>query len=215
MSVTPTGNVLSVYLFPAATLPNVNRVLVAAGPVTRTLGGDVNTIHVRYQSSADSATVATFALTSVTTAGASALHGAMEAYADLSSAGPLTAGAAQAIGANVLARYQRASYAAPFTIRPGELLTPGGAPVDLGLDHCGTIVRPVIAHWGAGGEIVPDPAIFMTGNYAYDQDADTGTVTPFQSLFTSVGGILGELQTVLGWRAQQEAALGPAAGPPG
>src|SRR5258708_6371692 len=90
VSVTPTGNVLSVYLFPAATLPNVNRVLVAAGPVTRTLGGDVNTIHVRYQSSADTATAATFALTSVTTAGAPALHGAREAHAGLASARPLT-----------------------------------------------------------------------------------------------------------------------------
>jgi len=207
VSVTPTGNVLSVYLFPAATLPNVNRVLVAAGPVTRTLGGDVNTIHVRYQSSADSATVATFALTSVTTAGASALHGAMEAYADLSSAGPLTAGQAQAIGANVLARYQRASFAGPLTVRYGELLTPGGGPVDLGLDHCGTIVRLILASFGAGGEVVPDPAVFMVGGYQWDEDGQVATVTPFQSLFTSVGGILGELQTVLGWRAQQEAAL--------
>src|SRR5258708_2023310 len=207
VSVPPPGTVLSVSLSPAATLPNVNRVLVAAGPVTRTLGGDVNTIHVRYQSSADTAVAATFALTSVTTAGAAALHGAMEAYADLSSAGTLTAGAAQAIGANVLARYQRASFAGPLTVRPGELLTPGGGPVDLGLDHCGTIVRLILASFGAGGEVVPDPAVFMTGGYQWDEDGQVATVTPFQSLFTSVGGILGELQTVLGWRAQQEAAL--------
>src|SRR5258708_1653891 len=133
VSVTPAGNVLSVYLFPAAVLANVTRVLVASGPVTRTLGGDVNTIWVRYQSSADSAAAATFALTSSTTAGASALHGAMEAYLDLSSAGPLTAGAAQAQGAAILARYQRASYAGPFTIPPGPLLNPRGAPVHLGL----------------------------------------------------------------------------------
>src|SRR5258708_35279913 len=47
----------------------------------------------------------------------------------------------------------------------------------------------------------------MTGGYQWDEDGQVATVTPFQSLFTSVGGILGELQTVLGWRAQQEAAL--------
>src|SRR5258708_4031075 len=116
---------------------------------------------------------------------------------------------AQAIGANVLARYQRASFAGPLTVRPGELLTPGGGPVDLGLDHCGTIVRLILASFGAGGEMVPDPAVFMTGGYQWDEDGQVATVTPFQSLFTSVGGILGELQTVLGWRAQAEALPDP------
>src|SRR5258707_3107437 len=131
----------------------------------------------------------------------------MEAYAELSSAGPLTAGKAQDIGASVLARIQRASFAGLLTVRPGELLTPGGGPVDLGLDHCGTIVRLILASFGAGGEVVPDPAVFMVGGYQWDEDGQVATVTPFQSLFTSVGGILGELQTVLGLRAQQGAAL--------
>src|SRR5258708_1400963 len=98
VNVTPAGNVLSVYLFPAATLANVNRVLVASGPVARTLGGDVNTVWVRYQSSADSAVTATFALTSSTTAGAAALHGAMGGYLDPSSAGPPSPGHARGPG---------------------------------------------------------------------------------------------------------------------
>src|SRR5260221_5755237 len=89
VSVTPTGNVLSVYLFPAATLPNVNRVLVAAGPVTRTLGGDVNTIHVRYQSSADSAGTAPLPLPAGAPPRASALRRALEAYAGPSALRPL------------------------------------------------------------------------------------------------------------------------------
>jgi hypothetical protein len=207
VSVTPAGNTLSVYLFPAATLANVNRVLVAPGPVARTLGGDVNTIWVRYQSSADSAATATYALTSVTTAGAAALHGTMEDYLDLSSAGPLTAGQAQAKAAAVLARYQRASWAGPFTVRPGQLLNPGGAPVDPGLDHCGTIVRLVLTSFGYGGELVPDPAVFMVGAYEWNDETQTAQVTPFQSLRLSVSGLMGELQAVLGWRAQQEAAL--------
>src|SRR5260221_9738743 len=91
VSVTPTGNVLSVYLFPAATLPNVNRVLVAAGPVTRTLGGAVNTIHHHYQSSADTAVAGTLALTSVPNPGGAALHRAKEAGPDPSVAGPRVA----------------------------------------------------------------------------------------------------------------------------
>src|SRR5215469_13403588 len=103
VSVAPAGNTLSVYLFPAATAANATRVLTASGPVARTLGGDVNTIYVRYQSSGDSVTAATYALTSVTTAGAAALHGTQEAYLDLSSAGPLTAVQAQAKATSVLA----------------------------------------------------------------------------------------------------------------
>jgi hypothetical protein len=207
VSVTPAGNILSVYLFPAATAANANRILVAGAPVARTLGGDVNTVYVRYQSSGDAAAAAAFALTSVTTAGAAALHGTMEEYLDLSSAGPLSAAGAQAEATAVLARYQRASWAGPFTIRPGGLLNTGGCPVDLGLDHCGTIVRLVLTSFGYGGELVPDPAVFMTGAYEWNDETQTAQVTPFQSLRLSVSGLTGELQTVLGWRAQQEAAL--------
>ena len=206
VNVTPTGNVLSVYLFPAATLASVTRVLVASSPPARTLGGDINTIYVRYQNSPDSAVTATFALTSSTTAGASALHGVQEAYTDLSSAGPLSAGAAQAIGASVLARYQRASYTGPFVIRYGELLTPGGAACDLGIDHCGTICKVILAGGGYGGEVVPGPAVFMVGTYSWDQDAQQAQVTPFQSLRMSVANMLSETATVLGWQAQLEAA---------
>jgi len=207
VNVTPAGNILSVYAFPAATTANANRILVAPGPVARTLGGDVNTIYVRYQSSADSAATAAFALTSVTTAGAAAQHGVLEEYLDLSSAGPLTAAAAQAEATAVLARYQRASWAGPFTVRPGQLLNIGGAPADLGLDHCGTIVRLVLTSFGYGGELVPDPAVFMVGTYEWNDETQTAQVTPFQSLDLSLSGLMGELSTVLGWRAQQEAAL--------
>src|SRR5260221_7980068 len=81
VSVTPAGNVLSVYLFPAATLPNVNRVLVAAGPVTRTLGGDVNTIHRRHQSSADTSVGATVSPDAGDTPGGAGAAGARGAVA--------------------------------------------------------------------------------------------------------------------------------------
>lgn len=198
VNVTPYGNNLSVYLFPAATLANVNRILVLATPPARTLGGDVNTVWIRYQSSADSAAVATFALTSVTNATATALHGPMEAFEDVSSAGVMTAGQAQALAQSALNRYQRASYAGPFTVAPGELLNPGGVPVDLGLDHCGTIVKAVLASGGYGGEVVPAPAVFMTGSHAWDEDAQTAQVTPFQSLSLSVSGLLGAALTRAG-----------------
>src|SRR6185437_14095481 len=196
VNVTPGGNVLSVYLFPAATVANADLILVASGPVARTLGGDVNKIYVRYQSSADTATTQTFALTSVTTAGASALHGVMEDYIDLSSVGQQTAGQAQAQATAVLARYQRASYAGPFVIRQGELLTNGGYPVDLGTDQCGSICKVVLTSFGYGGEVVPDPAVFMIGGYEWDDEALTATVTPFQSLRTSLSGLEAAAQLV-------------------
>ena len=218
------GGSLSVYLFPAATLANANAVLVASSPPARTLGGDVNTIWVRYQSSADAATVATFGLTSVTTPGAAALHGVQESFVDLSSAGVMTAGQAQGFANGWLARYQRASYAAGFTVRYGELLTPGGAAADLGLDHCGAIVKVILAGGGYGGEVVPGPAVFMIGDYQWDQDAQTATVVPFQSLNQGITGLEGAGQALLGgqlgyWRgdrggtAAQEKAPAPKAVP--
>jgi hypothetical protein len=210
VSVLPAGGgSLSVYAFPAATVANANRVLVASGPVPRTLGGDVNEIFLRYQSSADGASVATYGTTSVTTAGAQALHGNLEAYEDLSSAGTLTAGAAQALGASVLARYQRASFAGPFTIRQGELLNPGGVPADLGQDHCGTICKVILADYGYGGEIVPDPAVFMVGAYAYDDMAGQAQVTPFQSLNLSVGNMLAAKLAPLAFQEQWRQAHPP------
>lgn len=202
------GGILSVYAFPAATLASANRVLVASGPVARTLGGDVNEVWLRYQSSADGAATAVYGTTSVTTAGAQALHGNLEAYADLSSAGVMTAGQAQALGAAALARYQRASFAGPLTIRWGELLTPGGAPCDLGIDHCGTICKVILADYGYGGEIVPDPAVFMVGGYEWDEDAQQAQVSPFQSLNLSVASLLSASLTRIGgatgqWRGGQ------------
>ena len=51
----------------------------------------------------------------------------------------MSAGAAQAVGNNVLAIYQRASFAGPFTVSRGQLLNAGGAPVDPGADQAGTV----------------------------------------------------------------------------
>jgi hypothetical protein len=201
------ANTLSVYAFPAAVLANVNRVIVATSPPPRTLGGDINSLFLRYQNSADTAVTATFLTTQVTTPASITLHGEVGAFDDLSSAGTQTAGQAQAVGTSILNRYQRASYAGGFTIRYGQLLTPGGAPVDPGIDHCGTICKVILAGWGYGGEVVPDPAVFMTGHYEWDEHAQTALVTPFQSLRLSVSGLAGEVNTVLGWQAQQEAAL--------
>ena len=70
-----------------------------------------------------------------TNAASQAVHGVMEAYEDLSSAGVIDSGTAQAAGQSVLAAYQRATYAGPFTIRQGQLLTMGGTPIDIGAER--------------------------------------------------------------------------------
>jgi hypothetical protein len=191
------NNILSVYSFPATTLANVTRILVSAQPVARTLGGDYNRLYLRYQKTADTSAAATYGTTVVDTPASVAQHQSLEAYEDLSSSGVETLGTIQAAGNNVLARYQRASFAGPFTVRYGELLTTGGYPVDLGTDQCGQIVKLVLADYGYGGEVVPDPVIFMVGAYEYDDMAQTAAVTPFQALDTSMSSMLSVLATTL------------------
>lgn len=189
-------NTLSVYALPACTPANVTCVLSSGLPVPRTLGGDVNSLWLRYQTVPDKAgAAATYSTVNVTTAASIALHQPMEAFEDISSSGVQTLAAAQAAGNNVLNRYQRASFGGPFTVRYGELLNPGGFPVDLGTDQCGQMARLVLADYGYGGEVVPDPVIFMIGAYAYDDMAQTASVTPFQSLDLSMANMLAALAT--------------------
>ncbi len=186
----PTGNVLSV--FPLPTSP-VSRLLLVRQPAPRTLGGDINVIWLRYQSAADNATsgaAATFALTSATSAASIAQHGRREAYLDLSSAGTLADSTAVLVGALVLLRYQRASFAGPFAAGPGDLMTTGGQEMDLGMNHAGQVAQLILTDYGYGGEVVPGPVTFLIGGYEYDDAAQTGTVTPFQFLDTSFSGLL-------------------------
>ena len=192
------GNSLSVYAFPQLpTVAQANRILVAANPVSRTLGGDINAIYGRYQTSPDTLTAATFALTSVTQPASITAHGRVESYDDLSSSGQQTLAAIQAALQAVLNRYQRVSFAGPFTVHYGEFLNNGGAPVDLGTDQCGTIARLVLTDFGYGGEVVADPVVFMVGSYSWDDQGQVATIAPFQSLDLSMAGLLSELALTL------------------
>lgn len=190
------GNNLSV--FPLPTVPN--RLLACSTPVPRTLGGDINAIYIRYQSAADNATTgaaATFATTYVSNAASVAAHGTMEAYVDLSSAGTLTLAAAQGVGNSVLGRYQRASFAGPFTVAPGQLMNLGGQPVDLGCEQAGTVCQLILTDYGYGGEVTQGPVTFLVGGYAYDDQAQTAQVIPFQSVSQSLSSLLSLQSTVL------------------
>lgn len=189
-------------VFPLPVTPN--RLLVVTDPVSRTLGGDINTIFIRYQvTDASSAggganQQATYATTSVQNAASVAAHGVIETYVDLSSAGVMTAGAAQAVGNQVLAVYQRASFAGPFTGSYGQLLNTGGQPIDPGMDQAGTVVKLILTDFGYGGEVTPAmPITFLVGGYTWDDFAQKFQVTAYQNLDQSLSGLLSMETTVL------------------
>lgn len=189
------GADLSVFPLPTT----VNRLLVITTPVARTLGGDINTIFLRYQTAAPAGTTsATYAVTSVSNQASVAAHGVTEAYIDLSSASVTTAAQAQAVGNFVLSVYQRASYAGPLTASYGQLLNAGGTPIDPGTDQAGTVIRPLLTDFGYGDEDTPQlPVTFITGAYEWDDFAQVATITPFQSLNTSLSGLLSMESTIL------------------
>ena len=180
------GGVLSVYPLPT----EVTRLLVCTTPVTRTIAADVNVLNLRYQTSADTATAATYALTQASLPESIAVHGVMENYADLSAAGTLTTAVAQSIGAYVLSRYNRANFAGPFTVSAGQYLTTGGTPVDLGCEQAGEVCQLMLTDFGYGGEVTAAPVTFIVGAYSYDDVAQTATVTPFQSVADTISGLL-------------------------
>ena len=194
------GDDLSV--FPLPTVPN--RLLVSTTPVPRTLGGDINTIFLRYEVSADTtdgsgnSIPAVFGITSVQNTQSVTAHGVMETFIDLSDVGPMTQAAAQAVGNLVLAIYQRASFAGSFTARYGQLTNLGGVPVDPGTDQAGTMVKLILTDFGFGGEVTPQfPVTFIVGSYAWDDLEQAATIGPYQLVDQSLTGLLGLANTLL------------------
>lgn len=182
----PSGNYLQVFAPPATP----DRLLLARGPVARSVGGDVNRLHIRYQSSRDASAPAVYSVTSAEDTASISAHGPMEHPMDLSSAGGMSSGGAQGIGNAVLGRYKRASFAQSFGLHQGDLMTMGGTPVDLGCEQAATVCKLILTDFGYGGEITPVPVSFLTGRYEYDEDTQTAAVTPFQSITTDFAGLL-------------------------
>jgi len=191
------GDDLSV--FPLPTVPN--RLLVSTTPVARTLGGDINTIFVRYQATGDSTSTSTAATYSTVTAVNSqsvTAHGTLETYIDLSDAGTLTSAAAQAVGTAALTAYQSASFAGPFTVSYGQLLNMGGQAVDIGTDQAGGMAKLVLTDFAYGGSVTPNnPVTFVIGSYQYDDFKQVATVTPLVSVDSSLSGLLSMANSAL------------------
>jgi hypothetical protein len=185
-------------VFPLPTVPN--RLLVSTTPVARTLGGDVNTIFVRFLVTADNSTtgaVAAYNVVEVQNLASVAAHGTLEQYFDLSDAGVLTLTQAQAVAENVLSVYVRASFAGPFQASYGQLLTTGGQAVDPGTDQAGTMVRMILSDYAQGGEVTPAPITWIVGAYSWDDFQQVATITPYQDLDQSLSGLLSMTGTVM------------------
>ena len=174
--------------------------LVNTSPVARTITADYNTLILYYQLTPDktatsttAATAATYATTFVDVPGSVVKHGRMEYYLDISNAGAMSSSAAQAIGLNVLTKYIRANFSGSFSVMPGQLLNPGGVPVDLGLNWNGAVVTVQGVNAAQGGEVGLAPLTFIIGQYAYDDDTQTATVTPYQNALTDLDSVVAAL----------------------
>lgn len=185
------GNRLTVFTPPTA----VTHLLITTLPAARTLLGYFTEMWLRYQSAADntvSGAAAVMSTTSVTNAAQAAKHGQMEIYADLSAAGTLTAGAAQAVGTAAMAQYQSTSFADPFDVAPGQLRTLGGTALDLGVGMPTPMVcQLLVANNSYGGEVAPTPPLtFLAGGYTFTDDTGGAQLTPYQYAATDLAGIL-------------------------
>jgi hypothetical protein len=179
-------------------LPNL--FLVNTSPVARTIVADYNTIILYYQvkpdttaTSTKTATAAVYSTVFVDNAASVAAHGRMEYYLDVSNAGAMTAAAAQQIGLNVLSKYIRANFSNAFTVMPGQLLNPGGYPVDLGLNWAGLMCSIQGVNAAQGGEVGLTPVGFIIGQYEYNDETQTATVTPYQNAKTDIQSVIAAL----------------------
>lgn len=174
--------------------------LVNTSPVARTIQADYNTIIIRYQATPDitatstkKAQAATFNTIFVDQPGSVALHGRMEYFLDITNAGSMTQDSAAQIGKNVLSKYIRANFAGSFPVMPGQLLNTGGVPVDLGLNWAGAVCTLQVKNEAFGGEVGNAPITFMIGQYEYDDDTQTATVTPYQNAKTDIASVIASL----------------------
>lgn len=174
--------------------------IINTNPVGRTITADINTVIVYYQITADTtatsttaAVAATFGTTFADIPASVALHGRLEYYLDVSSAGVMTQPQAAQVAQNVLSKYIRANFAGTFTVQPGQLLNVGGYPVDLGCNWGGYLASVQVQNAPAGGEIGFAPITFQIGEYEFNDDTQTATITPYQNARTDMASVIAQL----------------------
>ena len=163
--------------------------LINTSPSTRTTNGVYNTLVCRYQATPDipgttanpNGSLATFNELIVDQPSAVAAQGRLEYYLDMTSANVMTTAQVQQIAQNVLNRYMKLAYSNTYTVTPGQLMNNGGVAVDLALDWSGRMCTVLVSNAPVGGDVNWGPLTFFIGDYAYDDDSQTGTVTPYQN----------------------------------
>lgn len=174
--------------------------LVNTSPVGRTLTADYNTVVVYYEVTADTtatstvtAKAATYSTTFADLPQSVQRHGRLEYFLDVSSAGVMTQPQAAAIATNVLSKYVRANFSGSFSVMPGQLLNVGGFPVDLGCNWGGYMCSLQVESFAYGGEVGFGPITFQIGEYAFDDESQTASVTPYQNARTDISSVIAQL----------------------
>lgn len=183
------GNLLSTGLIP--TTPN--RLIYVNDPMSRTVTNNYNRLFIKFVLSDDSNGNAVNGYTVATNPASAAKSGWSETTVDITAAGVMSATSAANVGVTLLANYQRATFTQPVTVRYGQLRTMGGTKIDLGTEQAGTVCRAIGMDNGNGGETIQAPVSFWTGAYQYDQDTNTGLVTPGNSFRSDISSLLGVL----------------------
>lgn len=169
------------------------RLLMATVAPGRTITADVNTIFLKYTVSSKQGGATVYGLTSVQNTDLAAKHGVVEDYFDITGNGVLSTGAAQAIGSDLLGRYQRAPFSTAFTVSYGQYTNMGGTAVDLGCESAGEVARVMVTDSPFGGEVTMGPIQFMIGQCEFDHDADQLALTPYLSYRTDLQSVLARI----------------------
>ena len=168
----------------------VTRLLFAPDPPGRTVSGHYDRLFVNYKTSVG----ADHPPHAVEDSRQIARYGALEAYGDYTAASPMTVNwpgnRAFAWGTGVLGKYRATSYTSQFAVVPGQVLTLGGAPVDLGTERAGEVYKVIGATQGWGGDDYERQIVFTGGGYSWDEFAEAAAITPYQTANTDLSSIM-------------------------
>jgi hypothetical protein len=181
-------------VFPLPPISKPTRLLISADAVGRSITGYYDTMYLRYQSSqdGDGGAAATYDLASAQLEDpVIRRHGRLEGYGDYSNAGYMTGGNAGSRARGVLSAYQAVSYTQEWTATPGQVLTLGGSPVDLGTEKAGEVYQVLGADLGAGAEVsAADQVVFLCGAYVWDDVAQAARLTPYNFVAQDFGSLV-------------------------
>jgi hypothetical protein len=185
-----------------AKLPRVpaDLYIVNTNPIPRSVTNDYNTLVIKYMATADKvatstvkASAATYKVVVVDNPASVAAHGRNEYYLDISTSSVMTEASVVTLGHNILSHYVRANFSQDFIVQPGQLLNNGGYPVDLAVNWCGKVATIQGDNAAFGGEVSYGAVTFFIGNYTFDDDSQTATVSPFQTDKTDISNIISDL----------------------